>query len=107
MIVMGAFDSSRTLLNLGAAFAGTITVAANLIALVWFGMWMGLNSTNTNLATLKTIVFVQIIPWFVISFASAMLLPILMMIFSSASSGIMMWYSFLTQGLAAVLYLGK
>ena len=29
--------------------------AANLLALGWFGMWMGLTSRSTNLATLKTL----------------------------------------------------
>jgi len=53
------------------AFATLLTVGANLVALAWFGMWMGLNSKNTNLATLKTILFVEVIPWFVVVFTSA------------------------------------
>jgi hypothetical protein len=52
---------------------GVAAIAANLAALCWFGMWMGLTSKNTSLAVLKTIVFVQILPWLVISFASGLL----------------------------------
>jgi len=70
---------------LGKVFAvistvlGTVVVLANLITLAWFGMWMGLASRNTNLATLKTLLFVQIIPWFVITFVSTLGLSLLMM----------------------------
>ena len=56
-----------------------VTTVANLIALSWFGMWMGVTSKNNSLATLKTLGFVQIIPWFIISFASALTLPLLML----------------------------
>src|SRR5437764_5561295 len=52
--------------TLAASLGATLTTAANFVALSWFGMWMGLNSKNTNLATLKTIAFVQIIPWFIV-----------------------------------------
>jgi hypothetical protein len=92
--------------------AGTLTVIANLAALSWFGMWMGLNSKNSNLATLKTIVFVQIIPWFGVSFASAMvvplvLLPSLMKGVSTPTSQMMVWFPLITSGLATVLFLAK
>jgi hypothetical protein len=50
-----------------------LTTVANLIALTWFGMWMGLTSRNTSLATLKTLVFVQVIPSFVVGFLASML----------------------------------
>jgi len=92
--------------------AGTLAVAANLVALIWFGMWMGLNSKNTSLATLKTILFVQIIPWLVISFvSSAILLPLLLWPALnrglSPSSRFMEWFPMLTAGVATVLYLIK
>src|SRR5207245_9483293 len=38
----------NTILTLVTALAGTITVSANLCALSWFGMWMGLSSKSTN-----------------------------------------------------------
>ncbi len=38
----------------------------DLIALGWFGLWMGVTSKNTTLATVRTLVFVQVIPWLAI-----------------------------------------
>jgi hypothetical protein len=54
--------------SMAAAVAAALSTAANLLALCWFGMWMGMTSRSANLATLKTILFVQIIPWFAITF---------------------------------------
>ena len=61
-----------------AAIAAALSTGANLLALWWFGMWMGLTSRSANLATLKTIVFVQVIPWLVIAFATTMVIGVLM-----------------------------
>jgi ABC-2 family transporter protein len=91
--------------------AGTCSLLANFVALVWFGMWMGLTSKTVNLATLKTIVFVLIAPWFVLSFASALLIPLL--IFSTwtqratAAPQLMMWFPWIATALATVLCLAK
>ncbi len=61
-----------------ATAASALSIAGNLLALGWFGMWMGMTSRTANLATLKTIVFVQIIPWFVIAFATSMVVGLIM-----------------------------
>ncbi|PYI83130.1 MAG: hypothetical protein DME26_15670 [Verrucomicrobia bacterium] len=111
-VSMGGFAAPNEWVTLAIAVAGIIAVAANLVALTWFGMWMGLNSKTANLATLKTILFVQIIPWFVVSFASAMIVPLLLLPklmkgMSAAPSQIMVWYPLITSGLATVLYLAK
>jgi ABC-type transport system involved in cytochrome c biogenesis permease component len=66
------------LVTLALSLGSTLGAAADLIALAWFGMWMGLTSKSVNLATLKTIVFVLIIPWFAVSFASALVVPLLL-----------------------------
>ena len=90
----------------------TLAVVANLAALSWFGMWMGLNSKSTNLAMLKTILFVQVIPWFVISFVSAFLVGLLM-ISAFARGGppsaprSMLWLPLLTSFVGTVLALAK
>jgi hypothetical protein len=47
-----------------------LATAGNLIALAWFGMWMGMTSKNPGLAALKNILFVMVVPWFVLSFLS-------------------------------------
>ena len=108
----GSFANPNVYLMFAMSVAGTLTVIANLAALSWFGMWMGLNSKNSNLATLKTIVFVQIIPWFGVSFASAMgvslvLLPSLMKGVSTPTSQMMVWFPLITSGLTTVLVLAK
>ena len=64
----------------GSAGCGVLVSVANLVALSWFGLWMGLVSRNGLLATLKTIAFVQIIPWMVIGFVSWMAFPMMMAI---------------------------
>lgn len=58
--------------------ASVVSTAANLAAVVWFGLWMGLTSKNTNMAALKTLLFVQIIPSFVLGFISMMLTVLIM-----------------------------
>jgi hypothetical protein len=57
-----------------SVFVSGIATAANLLALSWFGMWMGMTSKNNNLAALKTLLFVEVIPLFVIYFAAGLVL---------------------------------
>lgn len=66
------------LITVLAAATAAVSTGANLVALCWFGMWMGMTSRTASLATLKAIVFVQVIPWFVITFASTTLIWMLM-----------------------------
>jgi hypothetical protein len=75
---MGGQIPQSLLVAAGAAKTALGTLA-DLLALAWFGLWMGLTSKNTSLATLKTILFVEVVPFFVIQFASAMVLGLLMM----------------------------
>lgn len=62
-----------------------LRAVANLLALFWFGLWMGLTSRTANLATGKTLLFVQVIPWFVITFGATILLG--MVFFQTGRSG--------------------
>jgi hypothetical protein len=107
--VSGA-SAPRALAAWGVALAGTLATAANLAALIWFGMWMGMNSKSANLATLKTIVFVQLIPSFVISFAAGLSLPLLLW---SSGRGFMggsnftVWYPVVLSVVTTTLALGK
>ncbi len=90
--------------------ASVITALGNILALCWYGMWMGMTSRSANLATLKTIVFVQVVPWFVTSFASAMALPLLMFPFKgkvAANPSWMMWWPYVMIFVAGALYLAK
>jgi hypothetical protein len=53
---------------------GLISFVTGLFAVAWFGMWMGLTSRNTNLAVVKTLVFVQVFPWLALAFLRVMLM---------------------------------
>jgi hypothetical protein len=85
---------------------------ANLTALAWFGMWMGLTSRNGLMGTLKTIVFVQIVPWMVIWFAAMMtMVGFSLLGVSKKTSWIannwMEWFPIVSTLLVTVLSLGK
>jgi hypothetical protein len=90
-----------------AALLSILTTAANFVALMWFGMWMGLNSRTNHIATLKTLLFVQIIPWFAVTFASWMLVPLLLFGSRGGSMAFMAWYPLLMSAIPALLYLAK
>jgi hypothetical protein len=97
---------------MAAAVAAGITAGANLVALCWFGMWMGMTSKSANLATLKTILFVQVIPWFVIAFGTTMFAGVIMsaLAFRSGSpqtAGWFVWWPLLSSLLAAAVALAK
>jgi hypothetical protein len=90
--------------------------AANLIALCWFGMWMGMTSRSANFATLKTILFVQVIPWIVIYFVSAMLtylvfIPTMVRSMGGANpaavSGRFAWFPLVFSAASWILFIGK
>lgn len=111
MVSVGGFTPPDRMVTLVVSLMGTLAVAANLVALSWFGMWMGLNSRSVNQATLKTIVFVQIIPAFSIGVASAIIIPLLLlpklMAGASGLPGNMAWFQLLTSGLSTGLFLAK
>jgi hypothetical protein len=66
----GGVAISQTLIAVASVAITAVTTAGNLLALAWFGLWMGLTSKNISLAVLKTIAFVQVVPWFVIQFVA-------------------------------------
>jgi hypothetical protein len=115
----GIGASLRFIMSLLSAVAVGVITLANLAAMAWFGMWMGMTSKNNNLATMKTILLVQIIPWMVISFASVLVIPLLLMTqwaqgllanggTAAGMSGIMTnWYPLITVGLSLILNVSK
>lgn len=95
-----------------SALAGTLVTLANLAALGWFGLWMGLTSKNARFATLKTFLFVQVVPWFVMAMAAGMMMPLFMLggipMGSPASSNtLMFWYPLASLALTTGLSLAK
>jgi len=107
-VSLSGFSSLTWFLILAVSAGSTLTVAANLLALIWFGMLMGLTSRSANLATLKAIAFVQVIPWLVVSFASSFVMGLLVF-----SSGLvtgpkpMMFFPLILSGVTTLLSLGK
>jgi hypothetical protein len=95
------------------AICAALAVVGNLLALAWFGMWMGLTSKGTTVATLKTIVFVQVLPSLVVYFASMLAIGLLtagMFVGRSTSAGanaFMTWWPLLTTVFSTLLHLVK
>jgi hypothetical protein len=104
-------NASELRLTIVRVVAATLGTAGNLLALWWFGMWMGMTSRTANLATLKAIVFVQVAPWFVITFGTTMLLGMLMMSSAWARSGqpagLFVWWPVLNAVVSASLCVAK
>jgi hypothetical protein len=95
-----------------AAAAAALSTGANLLALWWFGMWMGLTSRSANLATLKTILFVQVIPWFVVAFATGVVVGLMLSglafrLSATQPAAWFGWWPLLSALLAAVLAVAK
>lgn len=111
-VMAGGFTQPSELVELVVSLASTVMIAANLVVLSWVGMWMGLNSKNNSLATLKTFVFVQVIPWFVVSFATMLivgllLVPSVMRGGPAATQQMMSWFAVLPPVVASGLNLIK
>jgi hypothetical protein len=83
----------------------------NFAAMCWFGMWMGMTSKNNNLATLKTILLVQVLPWMGIAFAALIINSLLLvprLFISGATAGVLSaWYPLMTTLVPFFLTLGK
>jgi ABC-type transport system involved in cytochrome c biogenesis permease component len=92
--------------GIGGGFFNIITRIADLVAIGWVGIWMGLTSRNANLAVLKTLLFVQVLPWLVSMFITPfMMLP--MMFLGSVAGSDGQWLMLLPMVLGELLWIGK
>jgi hypothetical protein len=96
--------------QVGMAVIGIVSTTANVTAVVWVGMWLGLTSKNISVAILQTILFVQVLPWVGIAitgniFVALVLLPSI----SRSGSANLMAVSFplLSAGVTGLLALAK
>jgi hypothetical protein len=98
-------------LNIFLCVLTVLSVVGNLIAIVWVGMWMGLMSRNTGIATLKTLIFVQVLPWLAITFISTSFVGVLMFRGISnngpPSNSTVLSFPLLISGLSAMLTIAK
>lgn len=79
---------------------GTLTFLTDLGALAWFGAWMGLTSKKTSAAFLKTILFVQFLPWLAMIFVQMFLM--MPMAFTGANGQVWIYVSAVAQGLLSL-----
>ena len=74
-------------ISIGSGLAGFVTGS---LAVAWFGMWMGVITRKPNMAVLKTLLFVQVLPWIVLMFLTIALS--LSFAFSGArTTGLQIW----------------
>src|SRR4030095_11094880 len=52
-------------IQIGSSLVAFVTGS---LAMVWFGMWMGVITRKANMAVIKTLLFVQVLPWIVLMF---------------------------------------
>jgi hypothetical protein len=105
--VTGGFNGPSAWAVAAVQVGGALTFAANIWALAWFGMWMGMISQSTNIATLKTIAFVQVIPWFAITFLSAIVGPLFLWRWSMTGGFSFSRQILVTSGVTTGLYVLK
>jgi hypothetical protein len=82
---------------------------ANLAALVWVGMWLGLKHHKSSLAALKTLAFVQLLPWLGISLVSTLLAVAVLFgrVVATQSATITISFPLVIAGISAGLTLTK
>jgi ABC-type transport system involved in cytochrome c biogenesis permease component len=100
----------EVVLSVAMAVVSGISIAANLLALSWYGMWTGLTSSNARLASLKTLVVVQVIPWLGIVFVSTFagsLLAFSYSVITAASSTVAITFPLMIGAVSAALAVGK
>jgi hypothetical protein len=106
--ISSPYGQSNLAVTVVQSAASVLATVVSLVALAWFGMWMGLTSKSVNLATLKTILYVQVIPWFIISFLSALLVPLfLVRHLSGGSAQFAGWVPLIMGGASLLLSLCK
>jgi hypothetical protein len=88
-----------------SAISSLVTMIGTLMAMAWFGMWMGLTSKKTSIAVLKTLCFVCILPWFVSLFVQFTAMAFIGMATIGSKSG--SWPIWISTLLAGMFELAK
>jgi hypothetical protein len=109
----GGVAISQTLIAVASVAITAVTTAGNLLALAWFGLWMGLTSKNISLAVLKTIAFVQVVPWFIIQFVALTAVGLVMVPIltkgaaASTAQQFAVWFPMFIAAVSGALFLAK
>jgi hypothetical protein len=95
------FDEAilQQLVSLASALVRFVTGS---IAVAWFGMWMGIITRKPNLAVLKTLLFVYVLPSIVMWFVQLMLYAMIG-VFGGTTGRVHFWIPSLVAGLLAVV----
>ena len=64
----GAASGDFLAYQIVSGITSCVLIVTGVVSTTWFGMWMGLVSTKSNLAVIKTLVFVEVLPWIVTGF---------------------------------------
>jgi ABC-type transport system involved in multi-copper enzyme maturation permease subunit len=98
-----------SLLIAALSASGIVASLASLAALIWFAMWMGLNSKNAGLATLKTLFWIQIVPWFAIGFVVGIVIASFArnIVAKTPAPQSLVWFMLWSTGASLLLSLGK
>ena len=65
-------------------------------------MWMGLISKNANTATWKTLLFVQVLPWIALTFATGMLVSLMFLPGLARKPNAVSWLQFISSAIATI-----
>jgi ABC-type transport system involved in multi-copper enzyme maturation permease subunit/heme exporter protein D len=88
-----------------SAATDKITFVTGLVAVAWFGMWMGVTSKKVNTAVIKTVVFVKVLPLLATMFISGMLIFVILA--AGTRFGVTAPYGlWLSQGITTLLAVG-
>jgi ABC-type transport system involved in multi-copper enzyme maturation permease subunit len=93
--------------GIGGGLFNIITRLVDLLALGWVGVWMGLTARNANLAVLKTLLFVQVLPWLASAFISPFMMMPMMFFAGVAGSAGQQWLLVVPMVLSELLWIGK
>src|SRR5439155_2630966 len=87
--------------------AGVVDFVGDLLAVAWFGMWMGLTTKKTTMAVVKTFAFVIILPWMALMFLQGFLMGFLWA-FALGRGGVFYgWFWLLGPAVTVAVNLGK
>jgi ABC-type transport system involved in multi-copper enzyme maturation permease subunit len=113
--VTGGGTGSLPMIAIGTVMGllAAATTLANLVALTWVGMWMGLTHHTSSVPALKSFVFVQVLPSLGISVASTLLAAVVMFgrfagsMGTPPSNALLLSFPFIMVGISAVLTVAK
>jgi hypothetical protein len=73
---------------MAAAYSvGALCLVADFLAVVWFGMWMGLTSKRVSWAVVKTVGLVLVLPWLALMFVRALAITMLRILMGGGGVG--------------------